>query len=378
MIIDITSFGDEPSLDQPIEGGVIDITPEGFNSPVEEIEEINPEEETVEEEETTENEEVEESSENEDLNIEESDDEEEETEYSEARQYFEQATTLNILQTPEDFEWDENDPLGSIEKATEYTNNILLKQVQDNFYSQFKDPLLQQIVDTALQGGSFLDVSELVNKTGEVNSYENMDITNEDQASKLYEDYLKETTKFKSNKIKRLVDIAKDDDELIDLAAEAKEYFIDKSFENIRAQVQEAERLKKQQEEQAKEYWTGFNNTLSSSNLSTPVKERVRDSFSLVESNGQKTLKYQDTFNRVSQNPEHFIDLLVFLNSYDPQQGFNFEREVKKVASQQANTFKERLEKAISTKTSAGKSTTKNRSRIVPKRSDYQKNIRRY
>ena len=381
MIIDITSFGEEPSLDQPNEGGVIDITPEGFNSPKEpEIIDITPEEDSEEtdDEEVDIEEDEEQDQENESDESDEDDDEEDEDEYSEARQYFEQATTLNILQTPEDFEWDENDPLGSIEKATEYTNQVLLQKVEENFYSQFKDPLLQQIVDTAIKGGSFLDVTELVNKTNDVSLYENMDITDEDDASKLYEEYLKETTKFKSSKINRLIDIAKEDDELVDLAAEAKEYFIEKNFQKIKQQVEQAEQMKKQQEQQAKQYWTGFNQTLESSNLNSSLKERVMNSFSLVENNGQKTLKYQDTFNRVSQNPQHFIDLLVFLNSYDPEQGFNFEREVKKVATKQANSFKERLEKAITTKTSAGKSTTKNKSKIVPKKSDYQKNIRRY
>ena len=380
MIIDITSFGEEPSLDQPNEGGVIDITPEGFNSPKEpEIIDITPEEDSEEtDDEEVDIEEDEEQDQENESDESDDDDEEDEDEYSEARQYFEQATTLNILQTPEDFEWDENDPLGSIEKATEYTNQVLLQKVEENFYSQFKDPLLQQIVDTAIKGGSFLDVTELVNKTNDVSLYENMDITDENDASKLYEEYLKETTKFKSSKINRLIDIAKEDDELVDLAAEAKEYFIEKNFQKIKQQVQEAEQMKKQQEQQAKQYWTGFNQTLESSNLNTSLKERVMDSFSLVENNGQKTLKYQDTFNRVSQNPQHFIDLLVFLNSYDPEQGFNFEREVKKVATKQANSFKERLEKAITTKTSAGKSTTKNKSKIVPKKSDYQKNIRRY
>jgi hypothetical protein len=380
MIIDITSFGEEPSLDQPNEGGVIDITPEGFNSPKEpEIIDITPEEDSEEtDDEEVDIEEDEEQDQENESDESDDDDEEDEDEYSEARQYFEQATTLNILQTPEDFEWDENDPLGSIEKATEYTNQVLLQKVEENFYSQFKDPLLQQIVDTAIKGGSFLDVTELVNKTNDVSLYENMDITDEDDASKLYEEYLKETTKFKSSKINRLIDIAKEDDELVDLAAEAKEYFIEKNFQKIKQQVEQAEQMKKQQEQQAKQYWTGFNQTLESSNLNTSLKERVMDSFSLVENNGQKTLKYQDTFNRVSQNPQHFIDLLVFLNSYDPEQGFNFEREVKKVATKQANSFKERLEKAITTKTSAGKSTTKNKSKIVPKKSDYQKNIRRY
>jgi len=380
MIIDITSFGEEPSLDQPNEGGVIDITPEGFNSPKEpEIIDITPEEDSEEtDDEEVDIEEDEEQDQENESDESDDDDEEDEDEYSEARQYFEQATTLNILQTPEDFEWDENDPLGSIEKATEYTNQVLLQKVEENFYSQFKDPLLQQIVDTAIKGGSFLDVTELVNKTNDVSLYENMDITDEDDASKLYEEYLKETTKFKSSKINRLIDIAKEDDELVDLAAEAKEYFIEKNFQKIKQQVQEAEQMKKQQEQQAKQYWTGFNQTLESSNLNSSLKERVMNSFSLVENNGQKTLKYQDTFNRVSQNPQHFIDLLVFLNSYDPEQGFNFEREVKKVATKQANSFKERLEKAITTKTSAGKSTTKNKSKIVPKKSDYQKNIRRY
>jgi hypothetical protein len=380
MIIDITSFGEEPSLDQPNEGGVIDITPEGFNSPKEpEIIDITPEEDSEEtDDEEVDIEEDEEQDQENESDESDDDDEEDEDEYSEARQYFEQATTLNILQTPEDFEWDENDPLGSIEKATEYTNQVLLQKVEENFYSQFKDPLLQQIVDTAIKGGSFLDVTELVNKTNDVSLYENMDITDENDASKLYEEYLKETTKFKSSKINRLIDIAKEDDELVDLAAEAKEYFIEKNFQKIKQQVEQAEQMKKQQEQQAKQYWTGFNQTLESSNLNTSLKERVMDSFSLVENNGQKTLKYQDTFNRVSQNPQHFIDLLVFLNSYDPEQGFNFEREVKKVATKQANSFKERLEKAITTKTSAGKSTTKNKSKIVPKKSDYQKNIRRY
>lgn len=380
MIIDITSFGEEPSLDQPNEGGVIDITPEGFNSPKEpEIIDITPEEDSEEtDDEEVDIEEDEEQDQENESDESDDDDEEDEDEYSEARQYFEQATTLNILQTPEDFEWDENDPLGSIEKATEYTNQVLLQKVEENFYSQFKDPLLQQIVDTAIKGGSFLDVTELVNKTNDVSLYENMDITDEDDASKLYEEYLKETTKFKSSKINRLIDIAKEDDELVDLAAEAKEYFIEKNFQKIKQQVEQAEQMKKQQEQQAKQYWTGFNQTLESSNLNSSLKERVMDSFSLVENNGQKTLKYQDTFNRVSQNPQHFIDLLVFLNSYDPEQGFNFEREVKKVATKQANSFKERLEKAITTKTSAGKSTTKNKSKIVPKKSDYQKNIRRY
>jgi len=381
MIIDITSFGEEPSLDQPNEGGVIDITPEGFNSPPKEPEiiDITPEEDSEEtDDEEVDIEEDEEQDQENESDESDDDDEEDEDEYSEARQYFEQATTLNILQTPEDFEWDENDPLGSIEKATEYTNQVLLQKVEENFYSQFKDPLLQQIVDTAIKGGSFLDVTELVNKTNDVSLYENMDITDEDDASKLYEEYLKETTKFKSSKINRLIDIAKEDDELVDLAAEAKEYFIEKNFQKIKQQVEQAEQMKKQQEQQAKQYWTGFNQTLESSNLNTSLKERVMDSFSLVENNGQKTLKYQDTFNRVSQNPQHFIDLLVFLNSYDPEQGFNFEREVKKVATKQANSFKERLEKAITTKTSAGKSTTKNKSKIVPKKSDYQKNIRRY
>lgn len=392
MIIDITSFGEEPSLEQPTEGGVIDITPDDFHSKTEEEPEVidiasEDEEEIIDDtkedskdqqenvdEEADETNEVDENDEED----EDYDEEDEEDDYSEARQYFEQATTLDILKTPEGFEWDENDPIGSIEKATEYTNSVLLEQVQNNFYSQFKDPLLKQIVDTALKGGDFLDVTKLVKNTEEVTSYDSRDITDEDDASSLYEEYLRETTKFKDSKIKRLIDIAKEDDELVDLAAEAKEYFIDKNFQKIQQDVQQAEQIKKEQEARAKQYWNGFNETLQNSNLNENLKERVMDSFSVVNNNGAQTLKYQDTFNRVSQNPQHFIDLLVFLNSYDSDKGFSFEREAKKVVSKETNSFKERLEKAITTKTSLGKSSTKKKRKIVPKRNQYQKNIRRY
>lgn len=389
MIIDITSFGQ--STEQPGTpelGGVIDITPQDFtrtnyseeNSTVEEVEETIDENQNEESPENTENtqeteeiEEIEETEEIEDTTEENtSDDSDEENSIGEVKDYFNKATTLNILHTPEGFEWDDEDPYGSLEKVTDFTNNKLLDQVADNFYSQFKDPILRQVVDAALAGGSFMDVAKLITQTEEINTYEKLDVSNEDDATKLYSDYLQSTTKFKGGKINKLLDLAKEDDELEELASEAKEYFLEQAKAEADALTKTALQDKKAAEIRAEEYWTGFYSTLNERQIGDEVKKDIQTSFQVTDNN---VFKYQEVFGEVTKNSDHFIDLLMFLNTYDASTGFTYEREERKNNTRTAKSFKERIEKEITRNSSKGNVTSK-RNKIVPKRNSYMKNIR--
>lgn len=368
MIIDITSFGQNAEQTElPELGGVVDITPEDFRvgSFKEDIPEEEPE--VIEEEpqeDSTESTKAEE--------VEETDDVES---YSEVKEYFEKASSLNILKTPEGFEWDDKDPYGSLEKVTDYTNNQLLAQVENSFYSQFKDPVLRQVVSTALEGGSFIDVAELITQTQEINTYDKLDVSDEEQASKLYADYLEKTTKFNSNKISKLLDLAKEDDELEELATEAKLYFLEEAKAKSAALTQAALQEKEAAEVRAKEYWTNFYSALNERQIGDDVKKDIQTAFQVTDNN---VFKYQEVFGEVTKNSDHFIDLLMFLNTYDPEKGFNYEREVRKQATQTAKSFKERIEKEITRNSSKGNPSDRKGEKIIPRKNSYMENIRRY
>jgi len=113
-----------------------------------------------------------------------------------AASYFNLATTLGVLETPEDFQFDEKDPEGSILKAAEYTAQINYAKAEQALLAEVQDKNLAGLIQHGIEGGKFADLEKYFSATKQEIDFERIDLDKEENQIKVYREYLKGTGRF--------------------------------------------------------------------------------------------------------------------------------------------------------------------------------------
>lgn len=292
--------------------------------------------------------------------------------------YFELAASLGVLDLPEDFQFNEEDPETSVLAAIDYTFQQNYKKAEEALLGSVQDSLVADLIKYGIEGGKFADLNQYFNVAQQETNYDALDLDDEENQIRVYKDYLNSTGRFTEKRINQMIEMLQEDDELSSEAQKAKDYFIQearKQKENLskaakeRQEAEERAAYKRQQE---------FVTALSSSGFSKPQQQKILNSFSTVElENGRTVRAFEKTLLEIQNNPQHYIEFLSLLNEYDPSKGFTHKKIAKEKETEITKSVLDKFKEAA---THLGKGTraTANDKPIVPRDNPYVKNITRY
>lgn len=286
--------------------------------------------------------------------------EEEEEEVSEEQAAFNLAKELGTIQVPDDFKFDGTEE--KLQEAIEITRNAYKETVEEEFYSQFKDPAIADIIKHAEEGGQFSNIPQYIYLKKQEEDFSKIDIDNQENAKWLVENHLKALGNSEYT-IKKVIEDAEIEDKLPELAKEGQEYFvktINKQKENLESTSRD-QRLA--QEKEVKDWEDSFMTALNKSPYSQEKRKELINSFGEVKIDEQISVpKYQYSFLTSQNNPEHFMQYLDFMNSYDPKEGFKFTPKGKTKDTEKNQTLLEKLKSGGKTP----KSTTHQQGKTTP------------
>lgn len=292
--------------------------------------------------------------------------------------YFELAASLGVLDLPEDFQFNEEDPENSVLAAIDYTFQQNYKKAEEALLNGIQDSSVADLIKYGIEGGKFADLNQYFNVAQQETNYDALDLDDEENQIRVYKDYLNSTGRFTEKRINQMIEMLQEDDELSTEAHKAKDYFIQearKQKENLskaakeRQEAEERAAYKRQQE---------FVTALSSSGFSKPQQQKILNSFSTVElENGRTVRAFEKTLLEIQNNPQHYIEFLSLLNEYDPSKGFTHKKIAKEKETEITKSVLDKFKEAA---THLGKGTraTANDKPIVPRDNPYVKNITRY
>lgn len=304
------------------------------------------------------------------------DDEEEVTISAEkAIENFNIAKALGTLITPDDFVYDGTPE--AAEKAVEFTRKHWEDQGKAELLNKMQDPYLKEIVNYGLEAGSFADLDGFKTSLKEHLDASKVDLTNVDQAKSIVEKHLK-ATGVQVGMIKKIINLAEEDDELEQLGVDAKNYFIAKAEEDIigkkQKDFQAAQNLKIAQAE----YENKFMESLKTKELMAEDRNNILNAFNNIEfQNGSTMPEYQYKLEQIKQNPSDFIDLLKILGKYEAGKGFNLDTGTK-ARTEKVKSVYDLLNGNTSTITKSASSAnidTGDRKRFIPTFEDTTKTI---
>lgn len=277
----------------------------------EQTEEVNQEsdEETSEEEITQEDQEEQESQEN------------QEEEDPILKGAFELLKDRGIFRLPEDFEFKGTED--DFEKAIEVSQKSITESVERQLIES--NPEAKPLVEYALNGGKDFKKFFEVYSTEDINE---LDPTTDEGAIAVIQRYFKETSKLGEDAVQDI--ISSYGDSLYEKAEKFQtELKSIKEEEQSNFQAQQKE-LQKQQEKDFREYREKFTGTLDKKNMPKDIQRKILNNFNQVEVEGAGQMPLYD-YKRmmIESNPEHFVEYLAFINSYDPKTGFKGSAETK-------------------------------------------------
>lgn len=302
----------------------------------------------------------------------------ESTEEFDAASYFNLATTLGVLEIPEDFQFDEKDPEGSILKAAEYTAQINYAKAEQALLAEVQDKNLAGLIQHGIEGGKFADLEKYFSATKQEIDFEKIDLDKEENQIKVYKEYLKGTGRFTEDKINRFIDALQEEDGLLEEAQKAKDYFIQEAKSVKENLTKQAAEQNKAEQRLMQERQDQFMSTLTNSGFSKPQQQKILNSFNAVElDNGRKVRAFEKTLMEVQANPKHYIEFLVLLDEYDKEKGFTFKKAEKQKETEITKSVLEKLKEAAPN-LGKGKTGSIEDRPIIPRENPYVKNIARY
>lgn len=247
------------------------------------------------------------------------------------------------IEVPEDFDW--NNP-----EANEEYLSIVRKQ----FAQQAQESLLKSLPEEyrnamryALTTGKPLqDYVSLYNET-DIN-LDGVDLEDSMHQEAVVRTYLRKTTSFSNERIDREVNKLK---KLELLDEEAKSSFLDlkdiveEEKKQLDQQLREAE---KQREEKLQERKKLFHELVDSKDdIQETRKGKVKAFLTNLQwSKGQQpSTMFDRTIRKVFQKPEHVVQLADLLMDYSEEDGFNYERFVKKASTEATTKVKKEIDK---------------------------------
>lgn len=227
---------------------------------------------------------------------------------------------------PEDFEFDGTPE--KLEEAFKFDQETRNKLAYNQVVGKIQDPLLQEAIDYGMKGGQFADFASYLDAQRDFANVETLEVKSEDQAKELV------IRKLKAQGIKeqKIIDLYLEDIQdtkgsFMDSGKEAADYFKAEA-KNQKDQLKQAAVAEAQNQNKINaEYEKKFMDNLKNSGLNERAQERVVAMFDPVTlKNGQTYSKHELIKYQVEENPAHFIQLLDFLNTYNPEKGFDISK----------------------------------------------------
>lgn len=242
---------------------------------------------------------------------------------------YEIALQLGTLVEPEDEDFEFDGSEEAIQRVQAHTLKVLEDQGRQALQSKVADPRIWEVVDYAIQGGQFADVSKYLQNQEQEIHFEALDPDKEEDARLIVSSALQEAG-LSSTLISQTIDLAIDNGNLDTLAKEYKE----KNLETIKAQkeLQREKSARQNLEQQArqKEWRSQFLTELGNSKMSEDVKKGVMGSFNQIPlQNGQSIPEYQYKLSQIQSNPKDMLEFLTILSEYSSETGFSNKRETK-------------------------------------------------
>lgn len=233
---------------------------------------------------------------------------------------FERARELGMFMgLPDDFKFD-----GSPEKTEEAfridqdtRNSLAFKQLE----SQIQDPYLREAVEYGINGGKFADMKSYLQAQKSYLEISNLEIKDDTQAKDVITKELKQKG-LKDNVIKLTLEQHEDEGTLLTEAQDIVKTWT-KEKEAQKKQLEAQSRQQREAEEREnKEYERNFIDTLKKTNLPKQKQDQVLGAFDPINIDGNTYTRYELIRSTIENNPEHFIQYLDLLNSYNPKTGF--------------------------------------------------------
>lgn len=239
---------------------------------------------------------------------------------------FKEAVEFGTFIVPEDFEFDGSEE--KFQEAVELTKAANFEQAEKALAESIQDPKLWDIIEHGLKGGKYANL-ELFNQYNQiVDNFETIDLSSEQNQRLVLEDYYKTTAPtLASSKVQKLIEEEYEDGTLEDTAKAAAKWFVDTANKEKSALSQQTKAKRDQEILESQEYSKKFNQTLNTSGLSKDKKKEILNSFAEIKApTGETMMHWHQQLSTVQSNPEHFIELLDILNTYDPKVGFKFDK----------------------------------------------------
>lgn len=243
------------------------------------------------------------------------------------------------LMLPDDYEFDGTEE--GLQKAIQDSDNYRNQLVANAIYEQMPTEEGKALFQYLYNGGD--NIQEFVQKFSDSLSIDKEKATLT-QKKQLLTDYYKRTTRFSDDRIQRELDRLEDSMDLDKEFESAYEELENLQQEERQAFLKEQEKQKAQAEKEQAEYTKNFQKAFEKADLPKATKERIAAYFNPVEYGGQEVLEYQKVTSEIQQNPEHFIQFLSLLSTYDPKKGFSLDAPSKETKN--AKSLKEALKRA--------------------------------
>jgi polyhydroxyalkanoate synthesis regulator phasin len=276
-----------------------------------------------------------------------------------AQAYFDFLVELDILRTPEDFQFDGSP--AKVKEALQYTKQSLTQEVAANLWSQLPQDF-KPMLEYALKGGSSLkDYFEAYSDV----QYDELDLSEPMNQRRVMYDYYKQTTSYDDQKINRLIARLEESGDLSQEAADSVQDLLTIQSRKKNELMAKAEQERLAQAREQKEKVDQLVNAIETTSFIHPSRRgKVRSFFfSPVKlEDNTTTTQFNYTIQSILQNPEHQAQLADILLEYDHKKGFSTDRLEKKVATKATETFKKTLTEKLepSARSSASKTSSPN------------------
>jgi len=242
-----------------------------------------------------------------------------------------------LMFIPEDFEFD-----GSEEKLEElYQKDQEYRQqlAAQEFYNRFKDPALAELFKYAEEAEGFANIPDYLYLQKQTKGYESLDPSDTDQAKQIVTNYLKmkDVDEFT---IESTIEKAEIEDKLSTLAESMQKKILD-TLEQEKKQMSEAAKKAAIEDRQKQtKFQHEFTTALQKASWDKEKKQKVTNLLYAQEVDGQEYAGYQIAQAQIQNNPEHFLQFLAILSTYDPKEGFtSMKKEPKKTFAEKARNF---------------------------------------
>ena len=236
--------------------------------------------------------------------------------------YIQGMIDLGLINTPEGFTIDKDFNEEKLRELLDYDAKFRDEQSQNALRAGIQDPKVFEIIDFAMKGGRFADVNKFFAIQNEEETFETLDITNEENAKNLIlESYRRKG--INPRRANDMLDLIIANDELETEAEELKKEFVQAAKETkVKMTQAAAENNRKQQE--LEEKWRGdFYKSLDERKYKSEKRNQFVNSFNSVKLQSGDTMpEWKYKFLVIQNNPQHFLEFLDILTAYNPEKGF--------------------------------------------------------